>query len=264
VGSNQWRIARIPFIAVLLGLAWAVTACSPSVELDSAAVPTATKEPSVNEPMPTAFPTSTPTPQPTPTPSPTNTPAPQPTSTPSPTNTPTPQPTSTPSPTNTPTPQPTPTPLLYVYDANGFTVALDSGSSFASVNLATAGWTGADADLDQGLLTFTYKGASIVLFWLPTEQQTPSTILSSTYQLLRGSQPNVTFQTVNEGDLGVSGETGMFGGFVATDSTGASAGGGLIGTWVCSRPNTAFSLTGSDATSLQIRFDRLVSGFLCR
>jgi hypothetical protein len=116
------------------------------------------------------------------------------------------------------------------------------------------------------LLTFVYKGASVVLYWLPAEQQTASMTLSSTYQLLKSSQPSASFLTVSEGDLLVNGEMGQFGGFAATESTGASSGGGLIGAWVCSGPQTAFSLTvtGSDATSLQIRFDRLISGFSCR
>jgi hypothetical protein len=153
----------------------------------------------------------------------------------------------------------------YLYDAYGFTMLLDSGSSFATVNLATAALTGAKADLVQGVLTFTYKGASVLLYWSPAEQQTPPAVVSSTYQSVVNNQPGVNFVTVNEGEILVSGETGWYGGFVATDSTGASAGGGLMGAWICSESKTAFSLTatGPDATSLQIRFDRLISGFSC-
>ena len=170
-----------------------------------------------------------------------------------------------PTPTPTPVPTSTPTPVPYVYDDYGFTVALDAGSSFSTINPAVAGWTDTEADLAQGLLTFTYKGASVLLYWLPAEQQTPATILPSTYQLLRSSQPSASFLAVSEGELLVSGETGRFGGFVATESTGVRAGGGLIGTWVCADRETAFSLTvtGFDAAALQIRFDRLVSGFVC-
>jgi len=161
---------------------------------------------------------------------------------------------------------PTPTPLPYVYDAYGFIMALDSGSSFETVNLATTGLTGTEADLAQGMLTFVYKGVSVLLYWLPAEQQTPPAIVSSTYQSVVSNQPSVTFRTINEGEILVSGETGWYGGFVATDSTGDGAGGGLMGAWICSESKTAFSLTatGSDATSLQIRFDRLISGFSCR
>jgi hypothetical protein len=145
-------------------------------------------------------------------------------------------------------------------------MALDSGASFATVNLATSGLTGIEANLAQGVLTFTYKGSSVLLYWLPAEEQTPPAIVSSTYQSIVSNQPTVTFLTINEGDILVSGETGWYGGFVATDVTGASAGGGLMGAWICPESQTAFSLTatGPDATSLQIRFDRLISGFSCR
>ena len=67
------------------------------------------------------------------------------------------------------------------------------------------------------------------------------------------------------GILTVNGESGRFGGFVATESSGGSAGGGLIGAWNCAGKGSAFSLTatGPDATALQVRFDRLVAGFKC-
>jgi hypothetical protein len=258
VGINRWRERRLPCIALLVGLAWVVAACS------SATPPATILEPSVDQPVPTPSPTSMPTPIPAPTSTPTPTPAP--TSTPTPTPPPTSTPTPTPAPTSTPTPQPTPTPFPSVYDAYGFIMAIDSGSSFAAVDLATGGLTGTEADLAQGVLTFTYKGASVLLYWLPAEQQTPPAIVSATYQSVVSNQPSVTFLTVNEGEILVSGETGWYGGFVATDSTGGSAGGGLMGAWICSESETAFSLTttGPDATSLQIRFDRLISGFSCR
>jgi hypothetical protein len=52
---------------------------------------------------------------------------------------------------------------------------------------------------------------------------------------------------------------------VATDSSGANAGGGLIAAWTCQELDISLILvaTGPDATALQIRFDRLVSGFKC-
>jgi hypothetical protein len=144
-------------------------------------------------------------------------------------------------------------------------MTLDSGASFATVDLATAGLTGTEANLAEGVLTFTYKGASVLLYWLPADQQTPAAIVSSTYQSVVSNQPLVTFLPINEGEILVSGETGWYGGFVATDATGASAGGGLMGAWICPESTTAFSLTatGPDATSIQIRFDRLISGFSC-
>jgi hypothetical protein len=155
-----------------------------------------------------------------------------------------------------------------MYDAFGFTMALDSGSSFAAANLATGGFAATDteASIAQGALTFTYKGANILLYWQPAEQQTPQGLVASNYQSLANSQPSVTFLAISEGEILVSEETGWYGGFIASDTTSDSTGGGLIGAWICSESSTAFLLeaTGPDATSLQIRFDRVTSGFSCR
>ena len=218
-------------------------------------------------PPPAPTPTLVPTPTalsiavPAPTPIPANTPTPTSVSVPTPPSPPLPAPT----PTSTSTPPPTATPLANVFDTYGFTIALDPSTSFANVDLAVAGFSEEKADTGQGVLNFAYKGAAILLFWTPRGEGTPQTMVATTYQLLQGSQPAVTFTPISGGDLIVSGEPGSFGGFVATETSGERAGGGLIGAWNCPGTDSTFSLTatGPDATALQVRFDRLIVGFKC-
>ena len=89
--------------------------------------------------------------------------------------------------------------------------------------------------------------------------------LADTYNILRGSQPTLTFEPVTDGELLVSGEQGVYGAFRALDEDETAVGGGLIGTWLCSGPETAFRLTviGTDTMVVQLRFDRLRHNFLC-
>ena len=49
------------------------------------------------------------------------------------------------------------------------------------------------------------------------------------------------------------------------DNSGTAIGGGLIGAWICGDNETAFrmTLTGEDATVVQLRFDRLLENFAC-
>ena len=218
---------------------------------------------------PTPVPTQTPTPESTPTPVPTQTPMPTATVTPALTSSPIPA--STPVPTFTVTPiytsEPTvePTPLPNIFDEFSFTLALDEDASFSSSNLTISGMNKDVADGQQGLLTFEYNGADITIFWLPITEDTPASVIESTYQLLRDSQPSNILTPVSDGDISIDEEPGKFGGFVATDSSGENAGGGLIAAWTCQKLEITLSLiaTGSDATVLQIRFDRLISGFKC-
>lgn len=173
---------------------------------------------------------------------------------------------STPAPTATPTPLPTSTPVVSnVFDGFGFTLQLDQDANFGSSDLLVKGWTESEASNDQGLLTFTYTGADVVFFWKPQNNDVPQTVVDSTYELQKLSQPDVNFTPINEGDLTVDGEAGKFGGFVTADSSGGSVNGGLIGAWTCQQSGTSFSLTtlSPDSTALQIRFDRLISGFQC-
>ena len=211
-------------------------AAAPTAVPDSSAraVPTATTSPSV-------APTSVPTPGPTATA------------------------TSTPEPTATPKPTATPTPMVSnTFDGFGFSIQLDQDSTFASSDFVLSGWTSEAADDDQGLVTFTYNGANVILFWEPGGN-TPQALADSTYELQKLSKPDYEFTAINEGDLVVDGQAGRFGGFVFADATGENASGGLIGAWTCPGSGNSISLTATspDSTALQIRFDRLVLGFEC-
>ena len=114
-------------------------------------------------------------------------------------------------------------------------------------------------------MSFTKDGVNTVLIWGPQQQRTPVSFLADTYNILRGSQPELTFDPISDGEITVSGESGVYGGFKTLDLNGATVGGGLIGAWVCSGEKTAFrlTLTETEATLVQLRFDRLVDQFTC-
>ena len=128
-----------------------------------------------------------------------------------------------------------------------------------------SGWTGEAATDDQGLVTFIYNGADVVLFWEPQSGNSPQALVDSTYELQKLSKTNFAFTPINEGDLMVDGQAGKYGGFVYADETGENTIGGLIGAWTCPGTGKSISLTTTspDSTTLQIRFDRLLSGFEC-
>ena len=237
--------------------------------IPATATPVASPASIVQVPTVPAIITQTPTPETKPTPVPTRTPILTSTATPVPSRSPI--PTSTPVPTFTATPtytsEPTVklTPLPNIFDEFDFTLVLDEDASFSSSKLTISGMRKDAADGQQGLLTFEYNGADIAIFWLPTTDDPPAAVIESTYQLLRDSQPSNILIPVSDGDISIDDEPGKFGGFVATNSSGENAGGGLIASWACQELGITLSLvvTGPDATTLQIRFDRLISGFKC-
>ena len=132
-------------------------------------------------------------------------------------------------------------------------------------NTLTAGWTRPEPNARQGMLSFTEGGVNAVLIWGPQNDREPLVILAETYNILRGSQPSLTFDPITDGILAVSGQAGVYGGFKTLDQSGDAIGGGLIGAWVCSGKGTAFrlTLTGTDSTVVQVRFDRLKDNFTC-
>ncbi len=163
-------------------------------------------------------------------------------------------------PTVEPTKVPTATPELdTVYSDYGFTLNLDLGA-----DVQTTGWTESEPSETQGLASFTYGGITTSLVWGPTESRDSLSFLASSYNVLRAAQPSVTFESISDGSITVSGQMGSYGGFKALDSGGATLGGGLIGTWNCAN-DTAYrmTLTGADATVVQLRFDRLLENFSC-
>jgi hypothetical protein len=145
-------------------------------------------------------------------------------------------------------------------DEYGFTLKLDQDA-----DVRAAGWTGPEPNAQQGTVSFANGGVNVALIWGPQEDREPLSFLADTYSILRNSQPDFTFDPIRDGDIVVDREPGVFGGFKTSDSGGTSGGGGLIGTWVCTLPQTAFrlTLTGDDATVVQLRFDRLLESFSC-
>jgi len=147
----------------------------------------------------------------------------------------------------------------------GFGISLDEDTNMLDSNLSVTGLLSEDAEKDQGLMTFEYNGADIALSWLPQGDLNAEDLVDLGYSLLVDSQPENEFIPFADGDIEIDGEVGSFGGLVVTDSGGIDAGGGLIGGWTCESQNTAFILivTSPDSTVLQIRFDRMISGFEC-
>ena len=86
-----------------------------------------------------------------------------------------------------------------------------------------------------------------------------------TFDLLQQNQPDLTLETVSEGDLKIGLEEGIVLGFRTIDSGGKVIGGGLIGAWECLDTATSFSMTatGEDAAVVQLRFDRMADTFSC-
>ena len=223
---------------------------TPEVTLEPTSVPTAT---------PVATAAATPTSEATPTPLPTTPPVP----------TPTPSPTSTPVPSATVSPEPTIAPDLGSTTAQALRDTVDEFDFVLKLDreaiVRTAGWTGPEPNTRQGTLSFATGGVNANLIWGSQEGREPLVFLADTYNILRGSQPTLTFEPVTDGELAVSGEQGVYGAFRALDENESAIGGGLIGTWVCSGPQTAFRLTvtGTDSMVVQLRFDRLRHNFTC-
>ena len=180
----------------------------------------------------------------------------------------TPEPTkvpATPEPTKVPaTPEPTKVPANH-FSEYGFVISLDEDTDMLDSNLSVTGLLSEDAEKDQGLMTFEYNGADIALSWLPQGDLNAVDLVDLGYSLLVDSQPGNEFIPFAQGDIEIDGELGSFGGLVVSDSGGIEAGGGLIGGWTCETQNIAFILmvTSPDSTVLQIRFDRVISGFEC-
>jgi hypothetical protein len=150
--------------------------------------------------------------------------------------------------------------LLKTFNQFGFSLNLDRGA-----DVKTAGYLLPEPSAQQGVLSFGTGGVSVILTWLPPGDNPPLTLLRDTYDLLQRQQPSLSFQTIRDGEITVSQQKGVFGGFKTTNSAGATVGGGIIGAWICPGPKTGYALTvtGADATIVQIRFDRLIDNFTC-
>ena len=187
-----------------------------------------------------------------------------------PTATPTPPPTIVPTVTPTPPPVVEPTPLSDVFEVHGFTLSLDSNSSFVASGLDVSGFTETEADESQGILKLNYNGADVVFYWQGNESGSDAEAQAEVaLALLSASKPTRTFTVISQGEISPDGQDGIYSGFLSTPKndkaspTAGGSGGGLIGAWQCG--DTAFTMTvsGPDATVIQIRFDRLVENFKC-
>ena len=97
-----------------------------------------------------------------------------------------------------------------------------------------------------------------------TSDSPPQQIVADSFDLLRYSNSTLTFEAISDGAIPVSGETGVFGGFKVLDG-GSTVGGGFVSGWVCSESQSRYALTvtGPQATVVQIRFQRIVNQFSC-
>ena len=113
------------------------------------------------------------------------------------------------------------------------------------------------------MIKFPYEGVSAILVWYSSDS-TPQQLVADSYNLLKDSQPSLTFEGISDGAFPVSGETGVFGGFKVLDG-GSTVGGGFVSGWVCSESQSRYALTvtGPQATVVQIRFQRIVNQFSC-
>ena len=203
---------------------------------------------------------------------PTKTDSPEPTLEPTSTAIPEPTATATPEPTATTVPVPTATvaPQKYVAseDLNvlsqfGFSISLEEDVDFSQFGVQVSGVSLNHADGQQGLLTFDYNGVDVAVIWLPNEGQSAEDVIGGAYFLLQSAQPNNSFTVINSGTVMVAQTEGYFSGFLMTDMNGNGFGGGLIASWNCDKTDFTIIVTGDDPTVLQIRFDRLLSGFAC-
>ena len=146
--------------------------------------------------------------------------------------------------------------LVTTFDQFGFTLTMDLGSVVQTAQ-GSAG--------EQGAINFPLGEVNSILTWVPQEGSSPLALVSGTYDILKANQTGVSFDSINDGEITVSGQSGVYLGFKSTDDTGASLGGGLIGAWTCTGEGTAYTLTltGADASTLQIRFDRVLENFTC-
>jgi hypothetical protein len=171
------------------------------------------------------------------------------------------KPTSVPPTSVPPTPVP-PTPVpptpksvkVTVIDNYGFLIDFDSESDVQSAG-----------DSSTGTLSAQLEGAKAILLWLPVSQITKELLMQFTYGQLTGSEPDLVFTPIAQNEISVDGQDGLLGVYASATSTGQIVGAGLIGTWNCADSGTVFALTvvGEDATTLQIRFQRLTSNFSC-
>ena len=251
----QKRIGSISLFGLLTLSIMAAIACGgDGLTGDAGVVPTAAPEAATSTPE-AAPPTDVPaTPSPEPTIESTSTPVP--THTPSPTET----PTATPEPTATPTPIPSATPVREtIISEHGFKLKLHGDVPIRVVGVAEKTPTS-----EQGTISFPYQGVAAILAW-NSSASTAQQVVAINYKRLRDGQPSLTFETIKDGAIPVSGERGVFGAFKVLEGTDNAVGGGFVSAWICSESQTRYSLTvtGAQLTTVQIRLQDILTNFSC-
>ena len=187
--------------------------------------------------------------------------------------------TTMPAPTPTSSPEPTitlgitetpPTPTIAntstpeieetTFNDLGFSIVVESKDSLVLTSLLEE-----DASTSQGVLLFEYKGIQAVLMWIPLNDNSIQTAQAQLMALLTGAQPGNVFTVITEGNINVDDNQGIFGAFSTQNDEAAVIGGGIIGAWACGAQGIipALLVTGTDDTTVQIRFKRLIDSFSC-
>ena len=63
------------------------------------------------------------------------------------------------------------------YDQFGFSLKIDR-----ETEIQAAGWTQAEANEQQGVLSFPYGGVNVLLRWIPAEGITPAEMLADSFK----------------------------------------------------------------------------------
>jgi hypothetical protein len=172
-------------------------------------------------------------------------------------------PTAVPTPLPTPTSTPMPTPIPYIFDEFGFSLEIDEDTNLRKL-LSIDGLLETTADETQGILAFEYNGVDASLMWSYDEGESTEELVETGFYLLTDSQPDNIFIPINDGEIEIDNRYGSFGGFLVSNPDMDDAEGGLIAAWNCDEVNYTLLTTGADSTSLQIRFDKIISGFTCK
>ena len=144
-----------------------------------------------------------------------------------------------------------------------------------STDIETYGWLKDAAETESGLVSFDYNGVSVTLYWRPFAESVDD-LLNSSYSLLTASRPSMEFSAINDGSIEVNSDSednkieGKYASFSAKNAEGVLSG-GLMGVWVCKPSGDSGSVdrgftlttTGADATTAQLRFNRLLGAFQC-
>ena len=152
-----------------------------------------------------------------------------------------------------------PTPVkLAVYKQYGFTLPLPDG-----LVPQTAGIGSASPSNDQGQLTSSVGGVSMVLIWTKQKME-PAEAVQGAFEVLKAAQPAVVFRPVNQGEIKVDGQAGQYGAFAALDKNEKVISTGAIGGWSCKNgANFTMIVSGAVQAAVEGSFQGFSNGFKC-